>query len=97
MFNENIKGVINFSSPHPMPQKEFMSHIRAACGTKIYFPITKWMSEIGAIFLKTDTQLILKSRRVVPTKLLSNGFQFQFPQWSEAVADIICRSNEENS
>ena len=91
MSNEDIKGVINFSSPHPMPQKEFMSHIRTACGAKIYFPITKWMSEIGAIFLKTDTQLILKSRRVVPTKLLSNGFQFQFPQWPEAVADIISR------
>ena len=97
MFNEDIRGIINFSSPHPMPQKEFMSHIRSACGAKVYFPITKWMSEIGAIFLKTDTQLILKSRRVVPKKLLSNGFQFQFPHWPSAVADIICRSNEENS
>ena len=97
IFNENIKGIINFSSPHPMPQKDFMSHIRSACGTKVYFPITKWMSEIGAIFLKTDTELVLKSRRVVPKKLLSNGFQFQFPHWPEAVADMICKYNEEIS
>ena len=50
--NEHMEGVINFSSPHPIPQKEAMSHIRSVCGTKIYFPITKWMSEIGAIFFE---------------------------------------------
>ena len=89
MSNEDIKGVINVSSPHPLPQGEAMSHVRAACGAKIYFPITKWMSEIGAVFLKTDSQLVLKSRRVVPKKLLSHGFQFQFPNWPQAVSEII--------
>ena len=97
MFNEDIKGVINFSSPHPITQKEFMSHIRSACGIKVYFPITKWMSEIGAIFLKTDTQLVLKSRRVIPKKLLSYGFKFQFPRWPETVLDMLSRYNKENS
>ena len=87
--HEDIKGAINFSSPYPLPQKEFMSHIRSACGFKISLPITKWMAEIGAVFLRTDTQLILKSRRVVPKRLLSYGFQFQFPHWPEAVTDII--------
>lgn len=87
--HENIKGAINFSSPNPLPQKEFMSHIRSACGFKISLPITKWMAEIGAVFLRTDTQLVLKSRRVVPKRLLSHGFQFQFPHWPEAVTDII--------
>ena len=87
--HEEIKGPVNFSSPNPMPQKEFMLHIRSAYGMKISFPITKWMSAIGAIFLKTDTQLVLKSRRAVPTKLLSHGFQFQFPKWPEAVVDLI--------
>lgn len=95
--NEDIKGIINFSSPHPIPQKEAMSHIRSACGAKIYFPITKWMSEVGAIFLKTDPQLVLKSRRVVPKKLLSSGFQFQFPYWLEAIKDIIDKYNKGRS
>ena len=87
--HEDIKGAINFSSPYPLPQKEFMSHIRLACDVKWSFPITKWMAEIGSVFLRTDTQLILKSRRVVPKKLLSHGFQFQFPHWPDAVLDII--------
>lgn len=87
--HENMEGAINFSSPYPLPQKEFMSHIRSACGFKISLPITKWMAEIGAVFLRTDTQLVLKSRRVVPKRLLSHGFQFQFPHWPEAVTDII--------
>ena len=94
MLNEDIKGPVNFSSPNPLPQKEFMSHLRSACGMKIYFPITKWMSEIGAVFLKTDTQLVLKSRRAAPKKLLSHGFQFQFPDWPKAVSDMISRYNE---
>ena len=95
--NEDINGSVNFSSPHPIPQKEAMSHIRSACGTKVYFSITRWMSEIGALFLKTDTQLVLKSRRVVPKKLLSSGFQFQFPHWPEAIKDIIGKCNKGRS
>ena len=57
---------------------------------RIGLPATKWMLEIGAVFLKTETELILKSRRVVPGTLIKHGFSFTFPSWAEAAADL-CR------
>ena len=84
-----IKGVLNVTSPKPLPQKEFMSHLRKACGVNFYFPITKWMSQIGAVFMQTDTELVLKSRRSVPKKLLSHGFKFKYPDWPSALSDIL--------
>jgi hypothetical protein len=48
------------------------------------------MLEVGAFFLRTETELILKSRRVVPGRLLQSGFGFAFPAWTEAAADL-CR------
>ena len=89
--HEDICGAVNFSSPHPLPQKQLMSQIRSACGVKLYFPIAQWMSEIGAFFMKTDTELVLKSRMVRPKKLLERGFQFQYPHWPSALADMMKR------
>ena len=89
--NEKIKGALNMSSPRPLTQKELMAQLRRACGMPFYFPITKWMSEIGAIFLKTDTELVLKSRRVIPKKLLDEGFHFEYPDWPKTVEDILQR------
>ncbi len=53
-------------------------------------PASRWMLEIGAVFLRTDTELILKSRRVVPTRLLETGFEFEFAEWRDA-ARHLCR------
>lgn len=50
------------------------------------------MLEIGAIFLRTETELILKSRRVAPAVLLNGGFTFQFPTWPDAAANLVARS-----
>jgi NAD dependent epimerase/dehydratase family enzyme len=49
------------------------------------------MIEVGAFFLRTESELILKSRRVVPGKLLKAGFSFNFPTWPEAAADLVRR------
>jgi NAD dependent epimerase/dehydratase family enzyme len=49
------------------------------------------MLEIGAVFLRTETELILKSRRVVPRRLAEAGFQFQFPEWDGAAVDLVRR------
>ena len=87
---EDLTGAINVCSPHPLPNAEFMRTVRHAWGTPIGLPATKWMLEIGAFFMRTETELILKSRRVVPTRLLRSGFEFQFPDWREA-ADELCR------
>ena len=51
--------------------------LRAASGVPLGLPASKWMLEIGAVFMRTETELILKSRRVVPTRLLAQGFRFR--------------------
>lgn len=94
--NEKLSGAVNISSPEPLPNKEFMRILREASGTKIGLPATKLMLEIGAFFMRTETELVLKSRRVVPTKLLESGFKFEFPTWEKAVADLCRRWRERN-
>jgi hypothetical protein len=89
--HQEIEGVINIASPHPLPNKEFMAALREAWGAKIGLPATEWMLEIGAVFLRTETELILKSRRVVPGRLLARDFQFNFPDWPVAARDLVAR------
>ncbi len=88
--HENIDGAVNLTAPHPLPNAEFMRVLRKAWGTRTGLPATKWMLEIGAVFMRTETELILKSRRVVPGILEAEGFTFQFPTWPEAAQDL-CR------
>lgn len=92
--HEELSGAINISSPNPLPNKEFMRIFREAWGTKIGLPATNLMLEIGAIFMQTETELILKSRRVVPTRLLESGFKFEFPNWEDAASDLCERSRK---
>jgi uncharacterized protein len=89
--HEEIAGPVNLSSPNPLPNAEFMRTLREACNMPIGLPATAWMLEIGAFFMRTETELILKSRRVVPGKLLDAGFTFQFPTWAEAARDLYQR------
>jgi len=83
-----IDGALNASAPHPLANREFMAIMRAALGQCIGLPSQRWMLEIGAFFLRTETELLLKSRRVVPRRLLESGFRFRYPEFSEAVAEI---------
>jgi uncharacterized protein len=89
--HEEFEGSVNLSSPLPLPNREFMRALRQAWGTRIGLPATKWMLEIGSIFLRTETELVLKSRRVVPKRLLDTGFHFQFPDWSVAAQNLVAR------
>jgi uncharacterized protein (TIGR01777 family) len=86
-----LEGSVNVCSPNPLPNSEFMAEFRKAYGTSIGLPAAQWMLEIGAVFLRTETELILKSRRVVPRRLLEAGFKFKYPEWPEAVADLVKR------
>jgi uncharacterized protein len=86
---EDLDGCINVCSPCPLTNKEFMRALRQAWGTSVGLPATRWMLEIGAIFLRTETELILKSRRVVPQRLLEAGFKFNFAGWPEAACDLV--------
>jgi uncharacterized protein (TIGR01777 family) len=87
----DLDGSINVTAPSPLPYRDFMAGLRRAYGMPIGLPATAWMLEIGALFLRTETELILKSRRVVPTRLLEAGFEFQFPDWDAAAADLVRR------
>ena len=87
----DISGPVNIAAPNPLPQRDFMAALRAASGTRIAPPATRWMAEIGAFFLRTDTELTLRSRRVVPGRLRDAGFAFEFPEWPAAAADLVAR------
>lgn len=89
--NETISAPINVCSPNPLPYSDFMLALRRAMGVRIALPATKLMLEIGAILMRTETELVLKSRRVVPGRLLATGFEFQHPDWPAAAAELISR------
>ncbi len=88
---EDFAGVVNVSSPHPLPNREFMAILRDAWGIPNGIPPPAPLIELAAIFLRTESELVLKSRRVVPGRLLDAGFQFQFPLWHEAAEDLVRR------
>ncbi|MEJ7732029.1 MAG: DUF1731 domain-containing protein [Polyangiaceae bacterium] len=88
---EGIEGPVNLAAPLPLPQRDFMAALRRAWGARLGLPAARWMVEIGAFFLRTDTELLLKSRRVVPGRLLDAGFAFQHPSWPEAAQDLVAR------
>ena len=93
--NESLDDVINLSSPKPLPYTAFMKSLRESWGMPIGLPATKWMLEIGTFLMGSETELVLKSRRVVPTRLLESGFEFQFPDWSTASQDL-CNQHRQN-
>ena len=90
--HEELEGPVNVAAPEPLPQREFMAAIQEAWGARIALPATAWMVAIGAVFMRTETELILKSRRVVPGRLLQAGFRFEFPEWPAAARDLVQRS-----
>lgn len=91
LIENEIDGAVNLSSPSPLPQRDFVCALRAAMGVRVGLPATKWMLELGAFFLRTDTELLLKSRRVVPRRLLDAGFSFEQPTWPEAARELVAR------
>jgi NAD dependent epimerase/dehydratase family enzyme len=63
LIENDLEGVVNICSPNPLPNADFMRHLRAAAGMRIGLPASRWMLELGAIFMRTETELILKSHR----------------------------------
>lgn len=92
--HDELSGPINISSPHPLPNREFMRIFREAWGTRVGLPTMEWQLAIGALLMRTETELILKSRRVVPKMLTDSGFEFEFPEWKDAVEDLVRRWRE---
>ncbi|MDX3310074.1 TIGR01777 family oxidoreductase [Streptomyces sp. NPDC054884] len=88
---DDLAGPVNLAAPAPLPQRAFMRALRGAWGVPVGLPATRWMAEVGAFALRSDTELLLKSRRVVPGRLLEAGFVFDHPQWPQAAADLAHR------
>lgn len=91
---EDIDGPVNLAAPNPLPQEEFMRILREAGGMRVGLPASKWMLEIAVLFMRTESELILKSRRVVPARLLEHGFEFQYPEWRRAARDLCGKARE---
>ncbi|SER40668.1 epimerase [Actinokineospora terrae] len=85
----DVVGAVNVAAPDPLPQREFVRVLRRAWGMPVGLPATRWMAEIGAFALRSDTELLLKSRRVVPGRLLAAGFTFDHGLWRDAAADLV--------
>jgi uncharacterized protein len=91
---DEISGPVNLAAPHPLPNREFMADLRRAWGMPVGLPAHTWMLSVGAFLMRTETELLLKSRRVVPSILREHGFDFRFPKWPEAAADLVRRWKE---
>jgi uncharacterized protein len=87
-----LTGPVNLASPEPVRQSDLMRELRAAWGVPLGLPATRWMAELGAFAIRTDTELLLKSRRVVPGLLTAAGFEFRHGMWPEAARDLVRRA-----
>jgi uncharacterized protein (TIGR01777 family) len=89
--HDELAGPLNVCAPNPLTNAEMMKTFRQVCGAPFGLPATEWMLEIGAFFLRTETELIFKSRRVVPGRLLESGFQFRFPFFRDAILALLTK------
>lgn len=90
--HEELEGPVNLAAPNPLTNAEFMRTLRAAWGVPFGLPASEWMLELGALVCQSETELILKSRRVIPARLLESGFKFQFSTWVDAARELCARA-----
>ena len=89
--NKELEGTFNCCSPNPVSNEQFMSTLRKVTNTKFGLPAYKWMLRIGALLIGTEAELVLKSRWVIPTKILETGFSFKYPLLEDALKEIISK------
>jgi NAD dependent epimerase/dehydratase family enzyme len=82
--HQEFSGVVNLATPNPLPNSDFMRALREAWGIRVGLPAPEWLIEVGTFLMRTESELVLKSRRVVPGRLQAAGFQFLFPEWPSA-------------
>jgi NAD dependent epimerase/dehydratase family enzyme len=90
--DEDVAGVVNVAAPNPVTNGEFVDVLRRAMGRRLAIPSSGWILRFGAWLMRTEPELVLKSRNVVPGRLLERGFSFQFPRWQEAARDLAGRA-----
>ncbi|OAB45281.1 TIGR01777 family oxidoreductase [Paenibacillus glacialis] len=90
--HEELSGVFNCSSPNPVTNRELMSHLRNVMNVKVGLPSPKWLLELGSVIIKTETELILKSRWVIPERLEREGYKFRYSTLDTALQQILKKS-----
>ena len=90
---DGLSGPVNLCAPHPLQNREFNALLAHKLHPPLRLPQPRWLLEIGAFVLRTETELILKSRKVYPERLLAAGFQFEYERCEAAVADLLGESN----
>jgi len=84
-----ISGVINVTAPQPLTNAEMMNKLRKRMKMPFGLNAAVWQLKIASFFLRTETELLLKSRNVYPEKLLHSGFSFAYPDMEAALKDLI--------
>lgn len=87
--HQGLAGPINAAAPHPVDNATFMATVRHVLGVRFGPPMPRWMLELGAIGIRTETELVLKSRWVLPEALSAAGFEFAHPTLEAAVRDSL--------
>ena len=95
--HHELADAVNVAAPNPLPYREFMRGLRHAASVPIGLPATRWMLAVGTWLLRTESELVLKSRRVAPGKLLRSGFRFDFPEWTAAAAELVGEASRRRS
>ncbi len=95
--HEEFSGAVNLASPNPIPNHDFMREFREAWGMSIGLPASGIVLELGCFLMRTESELVLKSRRAVPMLLKNSDFTFEFPEWQTAVHDLVARWREKYS
>jgi uncharacterized protein len=88
---DELSGPVNLAAPNPLPNREFMRALREAWGIRVGLPAPAPLLEIGTFVMRSESELVLKSRRVVPGRLHEAGFEFRHPTWAEAARDLCER------
>jgi uncharacterized protein (TIGR01777 family) len=91
LIEQKFEGAVILAAPNPLPNAQFMEELREAWGGRPTVPTWRPMLEIGAFLMRTEPELVLKSRRVVPARLLESGFRFEYERWNEAARDLCSR------
>lgn len=90
LLNTDFEGVYNVTSPHPVSNQEFMKQLRKAMKTPFGLPAPAFITRFGAKYIfRTDPELALYGRYVIPGRLLAAGFKFQFPVLDKAMRNLL--------
>lgn len=91
LHRDDLEGAVNLTAPEPIRNRSFMALLTRAVKAPVALPVARWMARLGAVWLQTDIELMEKSRRVVPQRLLDAGYVFESPTWADALPDLLAR------